>query len=332
MGNSVFFINALSMLVGLASKDKSELFYCYNEESFRVKGRNYQDSLKVVEVISKILELELTLLDPKERKINFVQGDAIDPFLLSTSKILPGGQVKPNLIGWNADLYLKFANTLNFSHPFKSHRVVKGWKKAECFRHYSELILHPSISRKGSIERNYIPIDRSYWDFLIEKISSHEFFQELYFNKYEKQKRSLLIFPHPTNAKINSNLVKLAENLTNLGDIQQVIIKYHPNTMAKEMVFPKFKNSSNLLISNFETKELPSEFLIHYFKNSYTLGVPSGSHVQASPQRTFIFDCSNDPGSELWNLYYSKFYQMTGHQIQSGKKLLQRINLIGVEF
>jgi hypothetical protein len=70
---------------------------------------------------------------------------------------------------------------------------------------------------------------------------------------------------------------------------------------------------------------MPAEILVKFFDQNFTLGVVSGAHVQNSPEKAFILDSKIDEGSKLWSLYYSEFYALTGHKIESKAQISNRI-------
>ena len=313
------------MLVGIvASKRDSVFYYCYNEHDFRVKGRLANESLRIVEGIADSLNLELRLVEPIPRQFDFLEGDLVDPFLLGR-KIFPKGEIKPDLIGWNADLYLKFSNFFRFSYPFKSYKIIKAWKEAECFKYYNDLVLHPAITSKSLIADNIIGVRREDWNLLIEDLTSKQNFYESFFSKYTQRELTLILLPHPTSTSINCLISELANELITIQSIKQVIVKEHPNADSKQTNFFNFKELTRSSTYFFEPKEMPAEILVNYFEKNFTLGVASGAHVQNPPERAFILDSKIDEESKFWSLYCSKFYSLTGHKIESKAQISKRI-------
>ena len=313
------------MLVGIvASKRDSVFYYCYNEHDFRVKGRLANESLRIVEGIADSLNLELRLVEPIPRQFDFLEGDLVDPFLLGR-KIFPKGEIKPDLIGWNADLYLKFSNLFRSSYPFKSYRVIKAWKEAECFKYYSNLVLHPAITVNTSLADNTRIVGKENWNLLIGDLTSMRDFYESFFSKYTQKELTLILLPHPTSTSINSLISALANELITRQSIKQVIVKEHPNADPEQTNFFNFKELTRSSTYFFEPKEMPAEILVNYFEKNFTLGVASGAHVQNPPERAFILDSKMDEESKLWSLYCSKFYSLTGHNIESKTQISKRI-------
>ena len=73
---------------------------------------------------------------------------------------------------------------------------------------------------------------------------------------------------------------------------------------------------------------MPAEILVNYFETNFSLGVASGAHVENLPERAFILDSKMDEESKLWSLYYSKFYYLTGHKIESKTQISERIHAL----
>ena len=316
------------MLLGIAAAKKDSIFYyCYNENDFRVKGRRASESQRIVEGIADALDVEFISLEPIPTHFEFLKGDLVDPFLLG-GRILPKGEIRPDLIGWNADLYLKFSNSFRFSYPFKSYKVITAWKKAECFRYYNDLVLHPAITAKSFPPDSTRNVGKENWNALIENLTCDQDFHELFFSKYTEKKLTLILLPHPSSRFINSIIRELANELITLKSVKQVVVKVHPNVDPGQTNLFDFKEFTNISTYFFEPKEMPAEILVKYFKDNFTLGVPSGAHVENPPERAFILDSQIDPESKLWSLYYSEFYSLTGHRIESKIQISNRIRSI----
>jgi hypothetical protein len=313
------------MLMGIAATNRDSIFYyCYNERDFRVKGRDAIESQKIVEQIAASLNLELSILNPIPSHFEFQQGDLIDPFLLGRM-IFPKGVIKPDLIGWNPDLYLKYSNLFKLRYPFKSYKVVKAWKKAECFKYYENLVLHPStFSNSLSINNSKI-IDKKSWELLIKSLTSENGFHEKFFGNFKQKELTLILLPHPNSTFINSQISELSHDLIRSQAIKQVIVKNHPNVDRPQTNFLNCDKLTQLTTYFFEPKEMPAEILVNYFENNFTLGVASGAHAENPPERAFILDSQSQKESKLWSLYCSKFYSLTGHRIESKAQISRRI-------
>jgi hypothetical protein len=313
------------MLLGIADTKRDSIFYyCYNEHDFRVKGRRANESQRIVESIADSLNLELRFQDPIPRHFEFLKGDLVDPFLLGR-KIFPKGDINPDLIGWNADLYLKFSNLFRSSSPFKSYKVINAWKEAECFKYYSDLVLHPAITVNTSLANNTRIVGKENWNLLIEDLTSIQDFYQSFFSKYAQKELTLILLPHPTSTSINSLISELANELITSQSIRQVIVKEHPNANSQQINFFNFKELTRNSTYFFEPKEMPAEILVSFFEKNFTLGVASGAHVQNPPEKAFILDSKMDEESKLWSLYYSKFFSLTGHKIESKIQISERI-------
>ena len=313
------------MLLGIAATKRDSIFYyCYNENDFRVKGRRSYESQRIVESIAASLDLDLRVMFPIPSNFEFKQNDLVDPFLLGR-RILPNGKVKPDLIGWNADLYLKFSKPFRFDYPFKSFKIIRAWKKAECFRNYNNLILHPAINSKLLHVNNSKIIEKKRWNLLIRSLAGEKNFNELFFGKYKQDELTLILIPHPTSASVNSEINKLANDLIQSQRIKQVIVKEHPNADSFETSDFDFTQSAPVTTHFFEPKEMPAEILVNFFDHNFTLGVASGGHAENPPKRSFILDSKIDQESKLWGIYYSKFYAATGHRIESKEQISRRI-------
>ena len=313
------------MLLGIAATKRDSIFYyCYNENDFRVKGRRPNETQRIVESIAASLNLELRLADPIPSNVEFKQDDLVDPFLLGR-KIFPTGKIKPDLIGWNADLYLKFSNPFRLNYPFKSYKIIKAWKEAECFRYYHDLVLHPAINLNSILINNSKIIEKKTWNLLIKSLTAEKSFYELFFRTYKQEKLTLILFPHPTSASVNSEINELANDLIKSQRIKQVIVKEHPNADSFKTIYFNFKQSTTITTHFFEPKEIPAEILVNFFERNFTLGVASGAHVENPPERAFILDSKIDEESKFWSLYCSKFYSLTGHKIESKAQISKRI-------
>jgi hypothetical protein len=323
--NSVFFINPFSMLVAIAATKRDAIFYyCYNEKDFRVKGRRSNESQRIVESIATSLNLELRVLDLIPSDVKFKQDDLVDPFLLGR-RIIPKGKVRPDLIGWNADLYLKFSNPFRINYPFKSYKIIKAWKEAECFRYYNDVVLHPAIKLNSLLVKNSKVIEKKRWNVIIRSLTAEKSFHELFFGKYQQEELTLILFPHPTSASVNSEINELANDLIKSQRIKQVIVKEHPNADSLKTIYFEFMQSVPVTTHFFEPKEMPAEILVNFFEKNFTLGIASGAHVENPPERSFILDSKIDRESKLWSIYYSKFYSVTGHKVESKKQISRRI-------
>ena len=313
------------MLLGIAATKRDSIFYyCYNENDFRVKGRRSNETQRIVESIAASLNLELRTPDPIPSNVEFKLDDLIDPFLLGR-KIFPKGKIKPDLIGWNADLYLKFSNPFRLDYPFKSFKIIKAWKEAECFRYYKDLVLHPATNSNSILINNSKIIEKKTWNLLIKSLTAEKSFHELFFGTYKQEELTLILLPHPTSTSVNSEINELATDLIKSQRIKQVIVKEHPNTYPLQSNFFNFKALTNSSTQFFEPKEMPAEILVNFFERNFTLGVASGAHVENSTERAFILDSKIDQESKLWSIYYSKFYSLTGHNIESKTQISKRI-------
>jgi hypothetical protein len=316
------------MLLGIAAAKKDSIFYyCYNEHDFRVKGRRASETQRIVKAIADSLNVDLSSLYPIPTHFEFQKGDLVDPFLLG-GRILPKGEIKPDLLGWNADLYLKFSNSFRFSYPFKSYKVITAWKGAECFKYYNDVVLHPAITANSLSADNTRNVGKEDWDALIEDLTVNQYFNESFFSKYTQKELTLILLPHPTSRSVNFLIRELANELIALQSVKQVVVKLHPNADSRQTNLFNFQESTKISTYFFEPKEMPAEILVKYFENNFTLGVPSGAHAENPPDRAFIVDCEIDAESKLWSLYYSKFYSLTGHRIESKVQISKRIRFI----
>ena len=312
------------MLIGAAFAElDSDFYYFYNEKDFRVRSRNAIESSRCIRSIAKALDLSLKISEEIPKSFSFKKGDLADPYLLGT-RIYPLEGYYPDLIGWNADLYLKFSGHLRISNPLKSFKVINSWKNANCFNFYENLAVHPAISENLLPISNKRTITQTRWKNLIRDLLSNAEFKQEYFSQYNKNEITLLIFPHLTSDRVNLSILEIARELVISKQIKQVVLKVHPNYVLNFEGFFTLERLPGVIVKEFKPKEFPAELLTHYFSNSYTLGIPTGAHVEKNPTESYIIDCTEDTQAKLWPLYYSKFYTLTGHKIESKDKLLSR--------